>query len=273
MAARPLVLPETYNGEKSWDDWVEHFESVADVNEWTDDAKKLKWLHVRLTGRAASAFKKFPAATKADYKLTTEALKKRFEPESRKELYLAEMQSRRKRRDEDWATLGEELKTLAEKAYPGLQDEAQEVLALNHYLAQLDNPQVSFGVRQKQPKTVDEAVQHTLELESYLRPSRPGKVSQVSAEDDSETIAAASSRMDPMVRIMKRLDELKSVRHAPAPSRDRDQPREGRGRRERQERADSGPVVCHRCGKEGHFVRGCAARVKQSQGNEHPSTQ
>ena len=126
---------------------------------------------------------------------------------------------------------------------------------------------MSFGVRQKQPKTVDEAVQHTLELESYLRPSRPGKVAQVSAEDDSETIAAASSRMDPMVRIMKRLDdleaELKSVRHAPAPSRDRDQPREGRGRRERQERADSGPVVCHRCGKEGHFVRGCAARVKQ----------
>ena len=97
---------------------------------------------MRLTGRAALAFKKFPAATKVDYKLTTEALKKRFKPVSRKELYLAEMQSRRKCRDEDWAILGEELKTLAEKAYHGLQDEAQEVLALNHYLAQLDNPQV-----------------------------------------------------------------------------------------------------------------------------------
>ena len=61
---------------------------------------------------------------------------------------------------------------MAERAYPDLQVEAQEVLALNHFLTQLDHPQISFAVRLKQPTTVDQAVQHTLEAESYLNPHK-----------------------------------------------------------------------------------------------------
>jgi len=60
---------------------------------------------------------------------------------------MAELQTRTKRRDEDWATLGDDLKSLADKAYPELQDEARELLALNQYLSQLDSPQIAFGVR------------------------------------------------------------------------------------------------------------------------------
>lgn len=31
-AARPVVLPETFDGTKSWDDWYFHFENVAAVD-------------------------------------------------------------------------------------------------------------------------------------------------------------------------------------------------------------------------------------------------
>lgn len=44
---------------------------------------------------------------------------------------------------------------------------------LNQYLDRIDDHQLSFAVRQKQPKTVDDAVQATLELQSYLLPARP----------------------------------------------------------------------------------------------------
>ena len=44
--ARPVVLPEIFDGSKSW--------GVAAVNGW-DDADKLKWLHVRVTERAQKA--------------------------------------------------------------------------------------------------------------------------------------------------------------------------------------------------------------------------
>ncbi len=33
-------MPELFSGEGSWDDWIDHFESVTAVNSW-DDAKKL----------------------------------------------------------------------------------------------------------------------------------------------------------------------------------------------------------------------------------------
>lgn len=40
MAAKPLVLPETFSGEGEWSQWICYFESISAVNEW-EDAKKL----------------------------------------------------------------------------------------------------------------------------------------------------------------------------------------------------------------------------------------
>ena len=67
---------------------------------------------------------------RSTYAKIVAALKKRFEPECRKELYMAEFQGGKKKRTEDWAAFGEDLKTLVEKAYPALQAEAQELQAL-----------------------------------------------------------------------------------------------------------------------------------------------
>ena len=50
MAARPVVLPDTFSGKGSWTEWKYHFDYVVKVNEWNDDAEKLQWSQVRLTG-------------------------------------------------------------------------------------------------------------------------------------------------------------------------------------------------------------------------------
>ena len=49
----PGITPEPYNGEASsrWDQWIVHFDSVAQINGW-DDPTRLLWLQVRLTGKA-----------------------------------------------------------------------------------------------------------------------------------------------------------------------------------------------------------------------------
>jgi hypothetical protein len=78
-----------------------------------------------------------------------------------------ELQTRRKKKTETWADFADDLRLLADKAYPELENEAKEMLALNAYLAQLDNSQVAFGVKQKVPQILDAAVTATLELESY----------------------------------------------------------------------------------------------------------
>jgi hypothetical protein len=135
-------------------------------SEWDESAKK--WIQARLTGRADTVFWRLPEADWATFAKIIAGLTKRFEPECRKELYIAEFQGRMKRRSEDWAAYAEDLRMPVEKAYPALQTEAQELLALNHFLAQIENGQLAFGVRQKATTTLDAAVAATLELETYL---------------------------------------------------------------------------------------------------------
>ena len=66
MAVKPIVLPDTFTGEASWDDWMCHFENVADVNGW-DDIQKFKFLKVRMTGRAQKASQHLNEDIQANY--------------------------------------------------------------------------------------------------------------------------------------------------------------------------------------------------------------
>ena len=166
---KPAVIPELYEGDKSWDVWIDHFESIAEVCGW-DDASRLKWLRVHLSGKASAAFRRLPEATKEDYSQAKAALKSRFEPESQKTLYQMMLQTRVKQKGESWA----DLKTLTDKAYADLADEARECLALNQYLSQLRDLQVAFALKQTKPTIVDDAIRATLEMESYSRPSSSG---------------------------------------------------------------------------------------------------
>ncbi len=161
MAARPHILPEAYTGEGSWDQWQYHFQSVVAVNDWNDEETQLKWLKIRLTGQAQIAFQRLPAETRGNFARAMAALKERFEPSIKKTRYQAELQTRRRRKNESWAELADKLRLLADKAYSDLEDRARERLALNTTI--LDNPQVAFGVRQRNPETLDAAVAATLE--------------------------------------------------------------------------------------------------------------
>ena len=75
-STKPVVLPETFDGIKSWDDWYFHFENVAAVNGWSDE-QKLKWLRVRLTGKAQKALLRIPEASRTTYEATRAALSTR----------------------------------------------------------------------------------------------------------------------------------------------------------------------------------------------------
>ena len=251
-ASKPVITPDAFTGVGSWDEWIDHFECVADVNKWETNAEKLKWLKVRLTGRAIKAFRQLPEAARADYKQAKKALGKRFEPESRKEYYIAELQTRRRRKGEDWATFGEELKSIADKAYPDLEVKAREQLALNQYLSSIGNPQVAFSVRQQRPTTVEKAVTTTMEMESYLGP-KTGCVAQVDAagsssigqpdEEPDAGVAAVAKNQDTTLELLQKItDRLDKLEFKS----------DGGSDRSRSKR-----VICWNCRKEGHLARNC----------------
>ena len=86
MASRPVVIPETFSGEESWYDWLGHFESVAEVNEW-DNAAKLLWLRARMTGQAQIAYKQLSEGARANYAACVKGLRERFELDCKKTLF------------------------------------------------------------------------------------------------------------------------------------------------------------------------------------------
>ena len=45
MRIIPSIIPDVYNGEAEWDEWIAHFDCVTRINGWDDDTHLL-WLHV-----------------------------------------------------------------------------------------------------------------------------------------------------------------------------------------------------------------------------------
>ena len=267
MARKPVVLPEPFNGETSWDEWSVHFENVAAVNEWNDE-QKLQWLKVRLTGRAQKAFQRLPEATQAIFDAAKEALTGRFEPASRKTRYQAEFQARRKKASEGWADLADDLQSLVDKAYPSLQDEARERLAINAYLQQLGQPQVAFSVKQKCPNTLDDAVTATLEMESYVSsPNCTGVVSTLQPESEPASVAAIGP-VEKLTRMVERLTERVEILQLEA-SRASRQPTDTNSQRPKQQpgRPRIFDGECWRCHQRGHIARNCTQSRPSPQEN------
>ena len=269
MATRPLVLPEIFNGESSWDQWIFHFKNVAVVNGW-DERASLHWMKVRLTGRAQTALQRFSEDIASDYKEAKKALQERFEPSSQKERYQAQFQTRRKRKEEGWADFAEDLRMLVDKAYPDFQDNAKEQLALNHFIAQIDNTQVAFSVKQKRPRNMDEVVSATLEMELYLTTKTVGLVESRPSEEDmgQQIVGAITSTNDMVSQLLSRVQKLEEKVATPiswSP-----QQFNSFGPVQRTERRRFNEIVCWNCRKRGHIAR--VRRSPKFQGNERPPT-
>ena len=121
----PVLLPEKFNGNQNFNDWVSHFECTSKINWWNDDQKVL-WLRVCMVEKAHVAYSRFSNEIQNSYSLMQVSLKDRFEPASKRDLYRVQLESRTKFEKENWANFGNDLCFLADKAYPELSDEAKE---------------------------------------------------------------------------------------------------------------------------------------------------
>ena len=198
--------------------------------------------------------------TQESYATAKKALQERFEPESKRILYKAEFESRKKKKLESWADFGDDLRRLADKAFPALQIEAREELALSRYLDQLYPSQISFAVKQRRPRNLHEAVSSTIELESYL-PKEQATVQLVNDGNDTQPPMPVQAVQQQLLGAIQQLVErVERLETRPPPSRNREQRMIPPRRPQAQARGRQGqPIVCYRCGKEGHYARGCAA--------------
>jgi hypothetical protein len=260
-AAKPVILPDTFSGtEGSWDHWIAHFRDCATINSW-DNAAMLAFLRVRLVGRTRVVFQRLPAERTDTFDHVIEALKERFEPASKLDLYVADFSMRKCKPSESWADYAEELHHLAIKAYPDLATNAVEQFALTQFLANLADRQVSFAVKQKLPRILDEAVMAAMQIEAHLSTTRIATAE--SDQDSYMSLSAIQSREEKMTSLITdlcdKVERLESKLQTQSCAQQR-------------QRSQRNPrIVCFNCQQRGHIARECTAPRQMASGNEKPS--
>lgn len=241
---------------ESWDGWFGHFESMARVNDW-DENMYLLWLEVQLIEKAHNAWRRVSNEDKAQYSTAKAALWKRFEPDSRRKVYMASF----RQGNTVQAKLGRTGR-VADKAFPDLEDRAKEQLSFDLYLKLLDKPDVALAVRQWCPNSVDDIVSCTLEIELYVRTFTSRSHHPItsvfeSATADTKIVGAVQAKQDAILEMLctptTHVDQLEKITSEKQP-----QCQPGRVDAN-SDRSQDGSVICRKCKQEGHCARECAA--------------
>ena len=163
--ARPIFMPETYTGVgREWTDWAAQFEMAADVNEW-NAALKLKFMSLLLSGRAREVYSGLSAADKADYEALKTAMGRCLDPSDSDDWNRATFSSRKRLHNETVREFGIALRRLVTKAYPTADANTHDMLAKDHFIANVGSGDLRVSLRSAKPPTLEAAITLAAELE------------------------------------------------------------------------------------------------------------
>ncbi|KAH3700295.1 hypothetical protein DPMN_075270 [Dreissena polymorpha] len=126
-----IMRPATNNGFGSWSDYKAHFDACSELNIWTEKEKGL-YLAVSLRGQAQGVFGNLSKQCD-DYTELVIALQERFQPPNQTELYRVQLRERKQRALENLSELAQDIRRLANLAYPTAPADVREILAKEQF--------------------------------------------------------------------------------------------------------------------------------------------
>ena len=155
------LAPMEYSGEGDFQEYLNQFEAMAETLFWTE-AKKGSALYGRLKGRALACVSSCP-----DRRFSTlvQRLRDRFSPRD-EEMFYQQLTTYRKKTDQSWEDLAQEMERLSIKAYSGMEEKYRDSMAAKAFVEAVVDKDVRRRLRQKHPKTVNEAVRHARIIEA-----------------------------------------------------------------------------------------------------------
>ena len=105
-----------------------------------------------------------------------------------------ELRLRRRRSGESLATLHQDIRRLNVLAHPTFPSEARDVMACDYFVDALDDPEMALKVRQRVPKSLDDALHLALRLEAWAKDAqRQTSEVEVRRNRDKGTARSADS--------------------------------------------------------------------------------
>ena len=167
---RREMEPDYYDGSADLNDYLEHFEQVAEYNGWSDD-QRARALCTRLKGDARKILRSLSMLEKTDYGLLQMALAREFDMQEMVMAHRSVYKNRRRKKDETVAQFGFELRRLAQKAYPALSLRELEVHIIDQYLEGLGDKELRKHVQLHHPQTLSQAIGLAVEYCSVDNPN------------------------------------------------------------------------------------------------------
>lgn len=236
-----------FTGKEKWKVWFNRFEAVANIYGWSKK-EKLAELLPRLQGIAGDfVYDQLSTEVTSSYRRLVRELDSRFKEVDTTKIYITKLHNRRQLEDESIQEYAAELKRLYDKGFPKRDKTTRQEDLLRQYLIGLQDE----GARQhielnKEPKTIDEAVYHTIHYQETC--GYPYEMSELSK--------GANYRHRRQVRQIKHTEPVREVQ------KDRQttwQSNEGRR--------------CFNCNELGHFSRQCTRPRRQlSRNHDGPKT-
>ena len=274
----PSFKPEAFTGDEDWDSYISHFEVCAELGGWSQRDKALA-LAASLKGQARVYYMNLAPAERSSYANVVFKLGQRFGNMRQHSLWLARLESHKRQQGESMATLGDDLRRMARRAYPVFDIQAQETLALNQ-LYRTISPEMKYRCIAAQCRTITEAVQLIETYEGIVgvdekkkSTMRKVETSKKPKQDNKKSnLQENNSNTDKVLleQIMQRLDRIEEKQES------RRTYAQGRERRFNNQQ---GRRLCFTCNSPDHLYRDCPLNLEQKQeaqsnnvqGNGNPS--
>ena len=251
------VRPDDYEGSKDWDEYFSHFNNCAELGRWSTTDRALT-LASCLKGAARTFYLGLKESDRSSFTRLVDKLRNRFGSDRQQSLYLAKFESRKRQPNETIAIFGDDLRLLAKRAYPKLDQLAQESIAVNQFYKSI-SLEMKCRCIDRDCCTIGEAVNVVERYETILGEDkkRSGNVRATYNQKQKEEYSTDTAEQ--IQEVLKRMERMEA------------QMLQQRGYR--YSRNNRG---CFRCGAFDHFIKDCRqteqtmATKRTQSGNYNP---
>ena len=280
---------ERFDGTVRVESFLEKFESCSRRNRWSE-ATRLDELQCALIGDAARILWDRGAEGVETSDDLIRQLRGRYGSANPIALYQNQLRLRKRKYGETLTNLVNDIRKLVALAFPGSSSSMKEVVARESFQEALNDRELSLKIKEREPKTLEDAYQMAMRWEVYAVEHDPNKSDRRVFLSRKVTEGQSRPRTDPhtLLETLRNMSELQQAsfeklsgeiktivdRHnAPlANERSRNRRRLGQQNSNQEPRGRFGNKKCFRCCEVGHLIAKCPHLVSGDAADDDQKT-
>ncbi|GFV89394.1 retrovirus-related Pol polyprotein from transposon 412 [Trichonephila clavipes] len=192
--SKPSIKLSTYDGKSSWQVYKTQLSIVADANQWDSQTKACQ-LAASLRADAADILQTLPETQRLDFDALVNALELRFGEKCVKDYSRLQLKSRQQKVSETLQELATDVERLSHLAFSDCPTEVREVLALQHFIDGVRDPEIQKALQMADLEDLKGALVFAMKFEAAQQATRKDR-HPIRAVNESDTSNSGVERLE-----------------------------------------------------------------------------